>query len=132
MMRRPPRSTLFPYTTLFRSPSCPEMRSAIWARAGVVVDPASGNLLVATGNGRFDGTRAWGDSVLLLSPDAGRLMRNWTPTDQADLDSRDTDLGSTAPALVGHGLAVQGGKDGLLRVLQLALLNGRTADAGPT
>src|SRR2546430_6952727 len=80
MMRRPPRSTLFPYTTLFRSPSCPEMRSAIWARAGVVVDPASGNLLVATGNGRFDGTRAWGDSVLLLSPDAGRLMRNWTPT----------------------------------------------------
>src|SRR4051812_49821788 len=23
MIRRPPRSTLFPYTTLFRSPSCP-------------------------------------------------------------------------------------------------------------
>src|SRR2546425_2824298 len=24
MIRRPPRSTLFPYTTLFRSPSCPQ------------------------------------------------------------------------------------------------------------
>src|SRR2546422_4341547 len=24
MIRRPPRSTLFPYTTLFRSPACPE------------------------------------------------------------------------------------------------------------
>src|SRR5215475_15109655 len=23
MIRRPPRSTLFPYTTLFRSPACP-------------------------------------------------------------------------------------------------------------
>jgi len=117
---------------LLDPPSCPDTRSAIWARAGVVVDPVSGNLLVATGNGRFDGSHAWGDSVLLLSPDAGRLLRNWTPTDQAELDRRDADLGSTAPALVGHGLAVQGGKDGLLRVLQLARLNGRTADAGPT
>src|SRR5947209_14384184 len=26
MMRRPPRSTLFPYTTLFRSPRVPEAR----------------------------------------------------------------------------------------------------------
>src|SRR2546422_10500321 len=30
MIRRPPRSTLFPYTTLFRSPT----RSAAWPRAG--------------------------------------------------------------------------------------------------
>src|SRR2546430_9841190 len=29
MIRRPPRSTLFPYTTLFRSPSCQE--SFVWA-----------------------------------------------------------------------------------------------------
>src|SRR5260370_6801317 len=28
MIRRPPRSTLFPYTTLFRSWSCPTGRSA--------------------------------------------------------------------------------------------------------
>src|SRR5260221_9265476 len=27
MIRRPPRSTLFPYTTLFRSPSCPRSTS---------------------------------------------------------------------------------------------------------
>src|SRR3712207_8374161 len=26
MIRRPPRSTLFPYTTLFRSPRCPRRR----------------------------------------------------------------------------------------------------------
>src|SRR5260370_25873338 len=29
MIRRPPRSTLFPYTTLFRSPSISLMRSAV-------------------------------------------------------------------------------------------------------
>src|SRR5256885_10261936 len=28
MIRRPPRSTLFPYTTLFRSPYCPSTASA--------------------------------------------------------------------------------------------------------
>src|SRR5262249_31189338 len=109
---------------------CPESDSAIWARAGVVVDPASGDLLVATGNGAFDGVRYWGDSVLALSPDAARLLRNWTPTNQADLDSGDVDLGSTAPALLGHGLAVQSGNDRLLRVLRRARLNGTTA-AGP-
>src|SRR5258708_32604980 len=27
MIRRPPRSTLFPYTTLFRSPTCPAPRT---------------------------------------------------------------------------------------------------------
>lgn len=115
---------------LIDPPSCPESDSAIWARAGVVVDPASGDLLVATGNGAFDGVRYWGDSVLALSPDASRLLRNWTPTNQAELDSGDVDLGSTAPALLGHGLAVQGGKDGLIRVLSLARLNGTTR-AGP-
>src|SRR2546427_5468518 len=42
MIRRPPRSTLFPYTTLFRSPSirlCPPSRVSQDYRAG---DPARG------------------------------------------------------------------------------------------
>src|SRR5256885_11767624 len=30
MIRRPPRSTLFPYTTLFRSPSIPGRGSPAW------------------------------------------------------------------------------------------------------
>src|SRR6478752_8742385 len=36
MIRRPPRSTLFPYTTLFRSPSCRPAwagwRGPVWSR----------------------------------------------------------------------------------------------------
>ncbi len=111
--------------------TCPESGSAIWARSGVVVDPATGRVLVATGDGKFDGRRYWGDSVLMLSRDARRLLRNWTPTNHAELESGDVDLGSTAPALLGGGLAVQGGKDGKLRLLNLAQFNGRTARAGP-
>jgi outer membrane protein assembly factor BamB len=111
--------------------SCPESGAAIWARSGVVVEQASGRLLVATGNGRFDGRSNWGDGVLMLSPDAARLLRNWTPRDYASLDSGDIDLGSTAPALLTRLRAVQGGKDGKLRLLDLARLNGKTSSAGP-
>ncbi len=115
---------------LIEPATCPESDSAIWARAGVVVEPGTGRLLVATGNAAFDGKRYWGDSVLELSPDAGTLLQNWTPTDQASLDSGDVDLGSTAPALLGNGLAVQSGKDGRMRLLDLTKLNGR-GGAGP-
>src|SRR3712207_9496305 len=34
MIRRPPRSTLFPYTTLFRSPKTPEIISEIYPHTG--------------------------------------------------------------------------------------------------
>jgi hypothetical protein len=103
--------------------SCAESGSAIWARSGVVVEP-SGRLLVATGDGRFDGKRYWGDSVLMLSPNAGELLQNWTPASQSTLDSSDVDLGSTAPALLSTSLAVQSGKDSKLRLLDLTRLNG--------
>ena len=113
--------------------SCLASDSAIWARSGAVIEPGSGRILVATGNGPFNGVTNWGDSVLELSPDAARLLHNWTPRDQAQLDVTDTDLGSTAPALVsvaGYRLAVQGGKDGQLHLLNLNALNGTRGGAG--
>ena len=115
--------------TLISPSSCSESGSAIWARSGVVVLPGSGRLLLATGNGKWDGSRNWGDSVLMLSPDAGRLLQNWTPTDEARLNASDVDLGSTAPAVLSSGLVAQSGKDAQLRLLSLARLNG-TSGAG--
>jgi outer membrane protein assembly factor BamB len=109
---------------LIRPSSCSESGAAIWARSGAVVVPRSGRLLVATGDGKWDGRRHWGDSVLMLSPNAGRLLQNWTPSDQAQLDTGDVDLGSTAPAILSSGLAAQSGKDAKLRLLRLARLNG--------
>ena len=55
--------------------TCPDSDSAIWARAGAVVEPGTGRILVATGNAPYDGKTAWGDSVLELSPDARRARR---------------------------------------------------------
>src|SRR5207253_9961627 len=86
---------------------------------------ATGDLLVSTGDGKWDGRRYWGDSVLLLSPDARKLLQAWTPASQAKLDSGDVDLGSTAPALLPGGLVLQSGKDSVMRVLDLDRLNGR-------
>jgi hypothetical protein len=114
--------------------SCAESGSAIWARAGAVVEPNSGRLLVATGNAAFNGATNWGDTVLELSPDATILLHNWTPVDQAKLSANDTDVGSTAPALLpftgGRRLAVQGGKDGKLQLLDLERVNGTAGGAG--
>jgi outer membrane protein assembly factor BamB len=101
--------------------TCPSSDSAIWARSGAVVDPSTGNLLVATGNAPWNGKTDWGDSVLVLSPDASRLIGTWTPPNQDELNRNDLDLGSTAPALLADGLIVQGGKDGLLRLISRGL-----------
>ena len=68
---------------LIQPSTCDASDSAIWGRSAPVVDPATGDLLVATGNGPFDGKTNWGDSVLVLSPDAKRLLKHWTPTNQA-------------------------------------------------
>jgi hypothetical protein len=110
--------------------SCEQSDSAIWSRNGAAVDPANGTLVVATGNATFDGKTSWGDSVLVLSPDASRLLRHYTPANHQHLNDADVDLGSTSPALLPNGFAVQGGKDGILRLLQLHRLSGVNGKTG--
>ena len=102
--------------------SCASSDSAIWGRAGAVVDTATGRLLVATGNGDWNGKTNWGDSTVHLSADAARILGSWTPTVEAELQSSDLDLGSTSPVLLGSGYIAQGGKDGKIRLLTLSKL----------
>ena len=97
--------------------SCSESDSAIWGRAGAAIDAGTGHILVATGNGRWDGQTFWGDAALELDPDATRLIGAYTPQNTDDLDRRDLDLGSTSPVLAGGDLVLQGGKDGAIRLL---------------
>jgi outer membrane protein assembly factor BamB len=110
--------------------TCGSSDSAIWGRSAPVVEPRTGRLLVATGNGPWNGSTDWGDSVLVLSPDAKRLLAHWTPANQDELNRADLDLGSTAPALLADGYFVQGGKDGKLRLLSLSRLAGVNAKTG--
>jgi hypothetical protein len=110
--------------------TCSSSDSAIWSRNGASVDPSNGTLVVATGNGPWNGSTDWGDSTLVLSPDAARMLRHWTPANEKALESSDGDLGSTSPGLLEGGLAVQGGKDGKVRLLQLHRLPGLNSRLG--
>src|SRR2546422_9926666 len=51
MIRRPPRSTLFPYTTLFRSTAFGQRRALILSR-GFCLGPKLDQLLVERGEGK--------------------------------------------------------------------------------
>ena len=110
--------------------SCASSDSAIWGRAGAVVVPGSGNLLVATGNGPWNGSTDWGDSTLLLTPSATKLIGNYTPTNTAQLNATDLDLGSTSPVLLTSSLVAQGGKDGKIRLLSMKRLRGTAPHKG--
>ena len=109
-------------TVLMETSACADWGGAIWGRAGAVVMPGTGDLLVSTANGTWNGSTDWGDSVLELSPDAGELLRAYTPSDYESLDANDVDLGSTSPVALTSNLVVQGGKDGRLRLIDLSTL----------
>jgi PQQ-like domain len=110
--------------------SCPASDSAMWGRAGAVVDPSSGDLLVATGNAPWDGHTNWGDATLRLDPNATRLVGNYTPANTDQLNSSDADLGSTSPVVLDAGHLAQGGKDGRIRVLSVSRMRGGAPHKG--
>src|SRR3989442_9089667 len=94
MIRRPPRSTLFPYTTLFRSPLLSLGLSGADHCAGALRAPATGDLLVLyhfirrlSGRGglHFRG----GDSRCCRTP--RRIPKLWAEV--AHSSHRDTNLG---------------------------------------
>jgi hypothetical protein len=110
--------------------SCGASDSAIWGRAGAVVDPGTGQLLVATGNAPWDGRTNWGDAVIRLTPNATGIVGNYTPANTADLEAGDVDLGSTSPFVLSAGYVGQGGKDGKIRILSVQRMRGAAPHKG--
>ncbi|HTV91748.1 MAG TPA: PQQ-binding-like beta-propeller repeat protein [Verrucomicrobiae bacterium] len=121
-------------TTLPTNSSCANSDSGIWARGGAVVDPypsMNGEVYVATGNGLYDGTDNYGDSVIVLTANVSMMVGSYTPSTYANLQSGDIDLGSTSPTLLPVQststtplMLVQGGKDSVLRLLNRSPLPG--------
>jgi hypothetical protein len=120
------------------TPNCPQVQTAVWARAGVVYHAGLDRIFFATGNGTYDANTAgmydWGDSTLEIHPDgtgtATGPLDSYTPTEFATLQADDADLGSTAPALLPTPpgskyphLAVQSQKKPSASEAQVRLLN---------
>lgn len=116
--------------TLIQPTQCPQVRSAIWGRAGAVIDSTTGDIYVATGNGLWDGKTNWGDATIQLDSSATRLLGNYTPTTSNTLAGADLDVGSTSPVLLGGGYLAQGGKDGTIRLLAASAIAGATPHVG--
>jgi PQQ-like domain len=110
--------------------ACPSTKSGVWGRAGAVIDSATGNIFVATGNGPYNGKTDWGDSTIELDADATHMLGNFTPANNTELDDRDLDMGSTSPVLLGGGLVAQGGKDKRIRLLDLRDIAGTAPHQG--
>lgn len=75
-------------------------RGGIWMGGGAPAIDSNNNLYVLTGNGTFDNSNAnFGDSALKLDPNLS--VTDWfTPYNQADLETFDTDLASSGLLLL--------------------------------
>ncbi len=111
----------------------------IWMGGAGPVADSSGNVYVSTGNGPWNGTNAWGDSVLRFPPTitggANGTMQPadyFTPYDYQFMDCDDADLASGGVLLIpGTTTLVAGGKTGTIYVLNSANLGQESAtDAG--
>ena len=115
---------------LLEPSACAQSGSAIWGRAGAVIDTPTGHIFVATGNGHWDGRTNWGDATIELDSSASTILGNFTPANTDELDERDADIGSTSPALLGDGYVAQGGKDGFIRLMDARVMQGSAPHRG--
>jgi outer membrane protein assembly factor BamB len=105
----------------FRVPTPRE--GGIWATSGPAADSA-GNIYVSVGNGaQTSGNWDHSDSVLRLSPTL-QLQDGFAPSNWAQENNDDTDLGSTGPLLLPNGLVFIAGKSSSGYLLHANALGG--------
>ena len=117
----------------------------VWMGGGGPAADANGNIYITTGNGPWDGTAAWGDSILKFPNDgtlgtpatvgaSGVPTDYFTPDDYHFMNCHDADLASGGLLLIpGSTQALAAGKTGKLYLVNTADLGHETTnDAGAT
>ncbi|HEX4080552.1 MAG TPA: hypothetical protein VHX61_16950 [Rhizomicrobium sp.] len=113
--------------------------SSVWMTGFAPAIDTSGDIFVVTGNGAFGhGARDWGESVLNLPSDLGKVQDYFTPASYQTLNAHDTDFGSGGvmllPVVQGQTappMAVAMGKSSVLYLLdQDKLGKEKTGDKG--
>ncbi|HEX3694711.1 MAG TPA: carbohydrate-binding protein [Polyangia bacterium] len=100
-------------------------QAGIWmGGAGPAFDSA-GNLFVATGNGTWDGSNNFGESLLKLAPRTLARSSFFTAGNWANLNAGDVDLGSCGPIMLpGTSSVVTGSKEGKIYLMPTGNLGG--------
>jgi hypothetical protein len=104
-----------------------DSEGAIWLGGAAPLVDAGGNIWVATGNSRFTASGDaydYSDGVLEVSANLSKVEQYFAPSTWYSDNSRDADLGSSAPALMADGLALQAGKSGTGYALSRSSLGG--------
>jgi hypothetical protein len=115
--RRPYHGWLFAYRTLDLSQTavfCTTPNSwggGVWNGGGGVSVLSNGDILFSTGNGNYDGSTEFSQSVLRLNGATLALVDWFTPADWSSMNTHDSDLGSGPLMLIGGTKAVTGAKD---------------------
>ena len=107
------------------NPSANGRANGVWMSGGGMAADANGNIFVVTGNGSWNGTTDFGDSIVKLGPpSAGAfpIVDYFTPYNQSMLSTNDTDVASGGLVLLpalgsGKQLLTQMGKEGKIYVL---------------
>jgi hypothetical protein len=97
----------------------------VWMSGGGLAADASGNIYFATGNGSWNGTTDYGDSIVKLGPPSGGsfpVVDYFTPFNQSSLSGGDTDVASGGLVLLptlpsGQQLLTQMGKEGKMYLI---------------
>ncbi|MEO8660255.1 MAG: discoidin domain-containing protein [Bryobacteraceae bacterium] len=89
------------------------MMGGVWMAGAAPAFDASGNLYVSTGNGDWNGTKNFGESLVKLSSKTLGVLDYFTASNYNSLNIEDLDFGSGGPTMVpGTKYVVTGGKEG--------------------
>jgi hypothetical protein len=100
-------------------------QGGIWHAGGAPFIDGVGNVYLATGNGSWNGTTNFSNSVLKLAPKSLTRLSYFTASNWGSLNGADLDLGSGGPTLLpGTNAIVLAGKEGKVYVLDTANLGG--------
>src|SRR5580704_17418281 len=99
--------------------------NGVWMSGGGLAADANGNIFFATGNGSWNGTTDYGDSIVKLGPPSGGsfpVVDYFTPYNQSSLSGGDTDVASGGLVLLpnlasGQQLLTQMGKEGKMYLI---------------
>ncbi len=105
----------------------------VWMGGGGPVADSAGNVYITTGNGPFDESTAWSDSILKFSPTL-KLEDFFTPQDYQYMDCADADLAAGGLMMIpGTTEMIAAGKTGKLFLVNSNGMGGEKAnDAGAT